>query len=104
MLLKYIFKCIFKYIFNKIQSTMAIQRIKANKTASLTDLRDPMKVIEAAGNEPVAIMNRNQVVGYFVPEASTNIEYSYVSREEFDRLLPEVLEKAAPVLDYLKDR
>lgn len=83
---------------------MPIQRIKANKTASLTDLRDPMKVIEAAGNEPVAIMNRNQVVGYFVPEATTNVQYSYVTQEEFEKILPEVLEKAAPVLDYLKDK
>jgi hypothetical protein len=83
---------------------MPIQRIKANKTASLTDLRDPMKVIEAAGDEPIAIMNRNQVVGYFVPEQTTNISYSYVSPEEFNKLLPRVLEKAAPVLDYLKDK
>ena len=83
---------------------MAIQKIKATKTASLTDLRDPMKVIKAAGNEPVAIMNRNTVIGYFVPEARTEITHSYLEREEFDRLLPEVLEKAKPVLDYLKDK
>ena len=83
---------------------MALQNIKATKTASLTDLRDPMKVIEAAGDEPVAIMNRNVVVGYFVPEARTNVSYRYLEREEFDKLLPEVLEKAQPVLDYLKDK
>lgn len=83
---------------------MPIQRIKANKTASLTDLRDPMKVIEAAGDEPIAIMNRNQVVGYFVPEAKTHVNFSHVTEEEFNRLLPEVLEKAKPVLDYLKDK
>lgn len=83
---------------------MSIQKIKATKTASLTDLRDPMKVIEAAGDDPVAIMNRNKVIGYFVPESRTNVSYSYLSREEFDELLPEVLEKAQPVLDYLKDK
>lgn len=83
---------------------MAIQKIKATKTASLTDLRDPMKVIEAAGNDPVAIMNRNKVIGYFVPESRTNVSYSYLEKEEFDKLLPEVLEKAKPVLDYLKDK
>ena len=83
---------------------MPIQRIKANKTASLTDLRDPMKVIEAAGDEPVAIMNRNQVVGYFVPESKTHVNFSYVTKEEFDQLLPEVIKKAAPVLEYLKDK
>lgn len=83
---------------------MTLQNIKATKTASLTDLRDPMKVIEAAGDQPVAIMNRNVVVGYFVPEVRTQVSYKYLEREEFDRLLPEVLEKAKPVLDYLKDK
>ena len=83
---------------------MPIQNIKATKTASLTDLRDPMKVIEAAGDEPVAIMNRNVVIGYFVPEVRTQVEYSYVSKDDFDRLLPEIIKKAKPVLDYLKDK
>ena len=81
-----------------------LQKIKANKTASLTDLRDPMKVIEAAGNETVAIMNRNKVVGYFVPEQKTEVEYSYLSREEFDKLLPIILEDEKDVLEYLKDK
>jgi len=83
---------------------MAIQKIKATKTASLTDLRDPMKVIEAAGDEPVAIMNRNKVVGYFVPESRTHVSYRYLEQVEFDKLLPEVIKKAKPVLDYLKDK
>ena len=83
---------------------MAIQKIKATKTASLTDLRDPMKVIAAAGNDPVAIMNRNKVIGYFVPEARTNISYSYLEKAEFEKLLPQVLKKAKPVLEYLKDK
>lgn len=83
---------------------MPIQKIKATKTASLTDLRDPMKVIEAAGEDPVAIMNRNKVIGYFVPESRTNISYSYLEKEEFDKILPEVLKKGKPVLEYLKDK
>lgn len=83
---------------------MAIQRIKATKTASLTDLRDPMKVIKAAGDEPVAIMNRNQVIGYFVPEARTSVSYSYVEKEAFENLLPKLLKKGQPVFDYLKDK
>ena len=72
---------------------MPIQRIKATKTASLTDLRDPMKVIEAAGDDPVAIMNRNKVIGYFVPESRAHVSHSYVTKEEFDTLLPEVIKK-----------
>ena len=83
---------------------MPIQKIKATKTASLTDLRDPLKVIEAAGNDPVAIMNRNKVIGYFVPESRVHVSHRYVTQEEFDELLPEVIAKAQPVLDYLKDK
>jgi len=83
---------------------MAIQNIKANKTASLTDLRDPMKVIEAAGDDTVAIMNRNQCVGYFVPEKKTHVNFHYGTKEEFETLLPQVIKKAQPVLDYLKDK
>lgn len=81
-----------------------MQRIKANKTASLTDLRDPMKVIKEAGDEPVAILNRNKVVGYFVPESRTNISYRYLEKDEFDKLLPEILEEEKEVLEYLKDK
>lgn len=83
---------------------MALQRIKATKTASLTDLRDPMKVIEAAGDEPVAIMNRNKVVGYFVPESRVADNFSYLPQEEFEKVLPEVLAEEKDVLDYLKDK
>lgn len=81
-----------------------VQKIKATKTASLTDLRNPMKVIEAAGNSPVAIMNRNKILGYFIPESQTHTDFSYVSKEVFDEKLPEVLKKSQPVLDYLKDK
>jgi antitoxin StbD len=83
---------------------MPIQKIKATKTASLTDLRDPMKVIEAAGDDPVAIMNRNKVIGYFIPESRTHVSYSYLEKEEFDALLPELLEEEKEVLEYLKDK
>jgi len=83
---------------------MPIQRIKATKTASLTDLRDPMKVIEAAGDDPVAIMNRNKVIGYFVPESRAHVSHSYVTKEEFEKLLPQVLEEEKEVLEYLRDK
>ncbi len=82
-----------------------MQKILATKTASLTDLRDPMKVIEAAGDSAVAIMNRNKVVGYFVPEARVNkVEYRYATKEEVAQAMSEIKEKTQPVLEYLKDK
>jgi len=81
-----------------------VQKIIAHKTASLTDFRDPMKVIEAAGDSNVAIMNRNKLVGYFVPASRTEVDFEYVSKEEFEKVLPKVLEEEKEVLDYLKDK
>ncbi len=81
-----------------------VQKIIADKTASVTDFRDPMKVIREAGDSNVAIMNRNKVVGYFVPASRTEVNYRYLTTEEVKAALPEVLEKAKPVLDYLKDK
>jgi len=82
-----------------------MQKILATKTASLTDLRDPMKVIESAGDSPVAIMNRGEVIGYFVPESRVNkVEHRYATEEEFKKVLEEIKEKARPVLEYLKDK
>lgn len=82
-----------------------MQKILATKTASLTDLRDPMKVIESAGDSPVAIMNRGEVIGYFVPEACVSkVEYRYATQEEIADAMQKIKKKAQPVLDYLKDK
>lgn len=82
-----------------------MQKILATKTASLTDLRDPMKVIEAAGGSPIAIMNRNKIIGYFVPESSIHeSEPRYATKDEILKAIDAIKTKAQPVLDYLKDK
>jgi len=74
---------------------MAIQNIKANKTASLTDLRDPMKVIKAAGDEVVAIMDRNKCVAYLIPASimpdNINQNYGQITRKELHEAIDERL-------------
>ena len=82
-----------------------MQKILATKTASLTDLRDPMKVIESAGDSPIAIMNRNKVLGYFVPESRVSkVAYRYATKEEVAEAITAIKEKTQPVLEYLKDK
>ncbi len=82
-----------------------MQKLFTKNTASLTDLRNPMKVIKEAGNQPVAILNRNKVLGYFVPTEATAINsYTYLSKEAFDQLLKENWKTLEPVLEYLKDK
>jgi antitoxin StbD len=82
-----------------------MQKIIATKTVSLTDLRNPMKVIRDAGNSPVAILNRNKVVGYFVPEAiAGKNDVTYLSNDAFEKMLPELVQHDKTVLEYLKDK
>jgi len=43
-----------------------MQEIFSNYTATITDLKkDPMSVL--GFDEPVAVLNRNQIVGYCIP-------------------------------------
>lgn len=86
---------------------MAIQKIKANKTASLTDLREPRAIIESLADGEVAILDRNKVVAYIRAadqEPDSKQSFRYLTKEEFAAQLPDVLEKAKPVLEYLKDK
>lgn len=74
-------------------------------TASLTELREPNKVIAKAGNQVVAIMNRNEAIGYFVPKSAvTEIELVSASNQDLDSFLQKKLPKIGHVLDYLKDK
>ena len=82
-----------------------MENLLTNKTASLTELRDPKKVIEKAGDKPVAILNRNQLEGYFVPAAAVEkISFSVAHPEDVSNLLRKRQSKLKPTLDYLKDK
>lgn len=82
-----------------------MQNLLTNKTVSLTELRDPAKVLEKAGNTPVAVLNRNRVVGYFVPSAAVeDIVSQHATLEETEKVLAAQKKRMAPALDYLKDK
>ena len=80
-----------------------MQTLYTNLTASLTELRDPMKVIEKANGKPVAILNRNNVIGYFVPSTALNT-FEAASREEVIAALQQVVKNDKATLDYLRDK
>ncbi len=74
-------------------------------TASLTELREPNKVIAKAGNQPVAILNRNEAIGYFVPKSAlSEVEVKVASEAQLDAFLDQELPKIDHVLEYLKDK
>lgn len=82
-----------------------MQTLLARKSVSMTELREPAKVFAQAGEQPVAIMNRNQVVGYFVPSSAVTLPaMENVSSEE----LKAILQKRRPAIDniltYLEDK
>ncbi|MBJ7503688.1 MAG: hypothetical protein JHC68_06340 [Polynucleobacter sp.] len=82
-----------------------MEHLLTKLTASLTELREPNKVIAKAGNQPVAIMNRNEAIGYFVPKSAVaEIELVTASNQELNSFLKKKLPKIAHVLDYLKDK
>ena len=83
----------------------AMENLLTNKTASLTELRDPKKVIEKAGDKPVAILNRNQLEGYFVPaSAVAKIVFTPADPKDVSGLLQKRRSNLKPTLDYLKDK
>lgn len=82
-----------------------MEKLLTNKTVSLTELRDPAKVLEKAGDTPVAILNRNKVVGYIVPDSAVNVvAFKRVDSEKLKQVLADNKVKHQPVLDYLKDK
>jgi len=69
-----------------------MRTILANYTASITELKQsPSKLIEEAGNEPIAILNHNTPSAYLVPSAYYErimdiVEDYYLAKEVEERL------------------
>jgi antitoxin StbD len=73
--------------------------------ASMTEMREPHKVLEKSGGEPVAVLKNSVLVGYFVPaEAISNEQYRTASIDEIRQSLRSRKAITQPVLDYLKDK
>jgi len=82
-----------------------VENLLTNKTASLTELRDPKRVIEQAGGKPVAILNRNQLEGYFVPASAVGkLSFEPAESDEVMEMLKKRKSVMQPTLDYLKDK
>lgn len=82
-----------------------MEKLLTNKTVSLTELRDPAKVLANAGDTPVAVLNRNTVVGYFVPNSAvTQIEIEYSDSQSVKASLAQSTKDNQELLDYLEDK
>jgi antitoxin StbD len=80
-------------------------RLLTNHIATMTELREPHKVLERSGGKPVAILRNSALVGYLVPaEAVDQGEHRVATMEEVMAHLEESRERVQPILDYLKDK
>jgi antitoxin StbD len=81
-------------------------RLLTNHIATMTEMREPHKVLERSGGKPVAVLKNSQLVGYFVPEAAVPEEGQVrrVTMEEIRAHLDGSRARVQPVLDYLRDK
>jgi antitoxin StbD len=80
-------------------------RLLTPHIATMTEMREPHKVLERSGGKPVAILKNSAVVGYFVPaEAVNKIETRVATLEEVMESLNRRRAVNQPVLDYLRDK
>ncbi|WP_370400992.1 hypothetical protein [Sulfitobacter sp. JB4-11] len=78
-------------------------RIFAKHIATMTEMREPHKVLERSGGKPVAIMKNSKCVGYFVPaEATLQEEPRVATLDEVMEAIEKTRAQTQPVLDYLK--
>jgi antitoxin StbD len=82
-----------------------MDRLLTRRTASMVEMREPGKVLAAAGGEPVAILKNNRCVAYLVPvEAVAADEPRHASMDEIMAAFDAERERMRPALDFLRDK
>lgn len=81
-------------------------RLLTKTIATMTELRDPQKVLDRANGEPVAILKNSRLVAYLVPAERTGeaAGHRVATWEEVSRVLEERREVDQPILDWLRDK
>lgn len=80
-------------------------RLLTPQICTMTELREPQKVLDRANGKPVAILKNSALVGYLVPaEAVGEGDHRPATLEEVMAVMERTRKAAQPVLDYLKDK
>ena len=88
-----------------IAERLPMETLLTKKTISVTELREPKKVLDKAGSQPVAVLNRSNVVGYFVPvSAVEKLDFTAASDKDLDELFGALDEDTLAVNEYLQDK
>ena len=82
-----------------------MKNLLTDKTVSLSEFKDPEKMIKKAGDKPVAILSGNKLEGYFVPASAVHkISFELADSDEVDAAIAKSISRNQPILDYLKDK
>jgi antitoxin StbD len=80
-------------------------RLATPQICTMTELREPQKVFDRAGGQPVAILKNSALVGYLVPAEAVEVGgHRVATMEEVMESLARTKARVQPVLDYLKDK
>ncbi len=80
-------------------------RLLTPHIATMTELREPHKVVARTNGQPVAILKNSALVGYFVPiEAISNTEHEPATLKDVKKSIARRRRVNEPVLQYLKDK
>ena len=93
------------YIPVSIRTVIQMGKILTNRIATMTEMREPHKVLANSGGKPVAIMKNSKCVGYFVPAEIVETEEARPASVE--QALASLRKRRSinqPILDYLKDK
>jgi antitoxin StbD len=83
----------------------AMTRLLTPHICTMTELREPHKVLERAGGKPVAILKNSALVGYLVPaEAVEGTEHRVATLDEVMQSIARRRAVNQPVIDYLRDK
>ena len=81
-------------------------RLLTPHICTMTELREPHKVLERAGGQPVAILRNSALVGYLVPAEAVSEPEGH-RPATLDEVMDSLTRRRAvnqPVLDYLRDK
>ena len=80
-------------------------RLATPNICTMTEVREPQKVLDRANGQPVAILKNSALVGYLVPvEAVDQTEHRLATLDEVMAVLDSSRDHVQPVLDYLRDK
>lgn len=81
-------------------------RLLTTEIATMTEMREPQKVLDRAKGRPVAVMKNSKLVGYFVPADAVAApgEHRVATLEEAMAVLRDSRAQVEPVLEYLRDK